>query len=63
MDKELEIERMKLELIKVSAAKAEMEFLIKQRHSEIKRIQENIKVQADKEVELRLRIEEALKTL
>jgi hypothetical protein len=61
MDKELEIARMELELIKVGAARAEMEFTIKQRQSEIKRIQDNIKIQLDKETDLKAKIAEASK--
>lgn len=56
MDKELELERVKLELIKVAAARAELEFMVKQKQSEIKRIQDSIKIQLDKEVELKQKI-------
>ena len=59
MDKELEIARMKLELLKVSAAKAELEFMVMQRQSEIKRVQENIQIQVNKEEELKQKIAQA----
>lgn len=57
----LEIKRTKLELVKVAAARAEMEFKIEERLEDISRIKEHIKVQLDKEAELRARIEEAEK--
>ena len=57
MDKDLEIARTKLELVKVGAAKAEQQFLILQRMSEIKRIEEAIKIQEGREEELRQSIE------
>lgn len=58
---ELEIDRMSLELIKVAAARAEQEFMIKQRLSEIKRIKANIEIQLAKEAELKQKIEDAQK--
>lgn len=63
MDRELEIARMELELVKVSAAKAEQKFLIKQRLSEIKRLEEAIAVQEKREVELQDKITEDTKAL
>lgn len=63
MDHDLELERVKLELIKVAAARAEMEFAIKQRQSEIRRLQENIKTQQQKEVELGNKIQTALSSI
>lgn len=53
---ELELERLKLELIKVGAAKAEMKFVIKQRLSEIKRVEEAILAQEVREKELNEKI-------
>ena len=58
----LELKRMKLELIKVAAARAEMEFRIEERLEDINRIRDNIKLQLDKEVELKAKIDEAEKT-
>jgi hypothetical protein len=55
----LDLKRMKLELVKVSAAKAELEFRIEERLEEIGRLKEHIKVQEDKEVELTARIAES----
>lgn len=55
----LEIKRMKLELIKVSAAKAELEFKIDERLEDIARIKEHVKIQEAKEEELRLKIRTA----
>lgn len=57
----LELKRMKLELVKVAAARAEMEFRIEERLEDIARIKDNINVQLDKEAELRAKIEEASK--
>lgn len=59
----LEIKRTKLELIKVAAARAELEFKIEERLEDISRIKVHIQVQLDKEVELKLKIEEAEKAL
>lgn len=63
MDKELEVERMKLELMKVTTARMELEFVIKQRMSEIKRVQDNIQIQMARELELKSKIDEAIKAL
>lgn len=52
----LEIKKTKLELLKVAAARAEMEYRIDERLEEIERIKENIKIQIDKEKELEQRI-------
>lgn len=62
MDKELELARMELEKIKVAAARAEMEFNVKQRQAEIRRLQDNIKNQLDRESELSAKIQEASNT-
>jgi len=48
----LELKRMKLELIKVAAARHELEFRIEERLEEINRIKEHVKVQEAKEAEL-----------
>jgi hypothetical protein len=53
----LELKRMKLELIKVAAARHEIEFRIEERLDEINRLEEHIKVQEAKEVELKAKIE------
>ena len=55
---DLEKDRLELELIKVGAARAEMEFIIKQRESEIRRVREAVKVQMSREEELRSKIKE-----
>lgn len=55
----LEIKRMKLELVKVAAARAELEFRVEERMDEINRIRDHIKVQLDKEAELQTKISEA----
>lgn len=53
---QIEIKRMKLELLKVAAARAELEFRVEERLDEISRIKDHIKVQLDKEAELSQRI-------
>lgn len=55
----LELKRMKLELVKVAAARAEMEFRIEERLEDINRLKDNIRIQLEKEAELRAKIEEA----
>lgn len=59
MDKELEIEALKLQKIKVGAARAEMEFSKKQKMSEIKRIDDNVKIQLARESDLQTQIDAA----
>jgi hypothetical protein len=56
---DLERKRMSVELIRVSAAKAELEFRIEERLDEINRIKEHIKISELKELELREKIKEA----
>lgn len=56
---ELELKRMKLELIKVSAAKAEIEFRIDERLDEIARLKLNIGSQVKREEELTAQIQAA----
>ena len=53
----LELKRMKLELVKVAAARNEIEFRIEERLDEISRLQEHIKVQEAKEAELKSKID------
>lgn len=48
----LEIKRIKLELLRVTAAKAELEFKIEERLDEIRRLKEHILIQENKEKEL-----------
>lgn len=52
----LDLKRMKLELVRVSAARAEQEFKIDEYLEQIERLKEIIKVQADKEEELKEKI-------
>lgn len=52
----LEIRKAKVELMRVQAAKAELELKIFEREMEIERIRESIKVQEDKIVELEEKI-------
>ncbi len=52
----LEFKRLKMELIRVQAARAEMEFRIEERLEDIRRIEENIKVQDNKILELQEKI-------
>lgn len=48
----LEIKRKQVELLRVSAAKADMELRIHERNEEIERLKENIAIQEAKEKEL-----------
>lgn len=52
MASQLEIKRKKVELLRVSSAKAEMELRVHERMDEIERIKENISIQEAKELEL-----------
>lgn len=52
----LELKRMKLELIKVAAARHEIEFRIEERLDEIARLKEHVKIQEAKEAELKEKI-------
>ena len=45
----LEFKKITAELLRVQAAKAEMEYIIEQRMDEIRRIEDNIKKQEDAE--------------
>jgi len=48
----LDIKRKKVELLRVSSAKAELELRIHERMEDIERLQEHIKISEAKEVEL-----------
>lgn len=54
----IEMAKIKLELIRVSAAKAEQEFLILQREEEIERLKAAVAIQIAKEEELKAKLEE-----
>ena len=54
----LEIKKMKMELARVQANKLEMEFIIAQRTDEIKRLEDAIKIQEDKEKEILNKLKE-----
>lgn len=53
----LELKKVKVELLRVSAAKAELELRIEERLDEVERIKEHIKTQEAKEIELKQKIE------
>jgi hypothetical protein len=57
----LDLKRMKLELIKVGAAKAELQFKIEERLDDIRRIEDNIKIQESRENELMQKIADSEK--
>lgn len=50
---ELEMKRKELELIKVAAARAELEFKILEKQDEVLRIKEHIQVQLARETQLK----------
>lgn len=52
----LEVKKLKVELLRVGAAKAELELKVEERMEEIKRIEDNIKIQELKEQELETKI-------
>lgn len=56
MQNSLELKKLKVELLRVSAAKAELELRIEERLDEIERIKEHIKISEDKEQELKEKI-------
>lgn len=56
---ELELKRKELELIKVAAARAELEFKILEKQDEIVRIKDNIQIQLKRETELTAEIKKA----
>jgi C4-dicarboxylate-specific signal transduction histidine kinase len=49
----LELKRLNMEILKVQAARAELEFRIVERQQEITRIEQNILVQINREEELK----------
>ena len=53
MNKDFEIKKLKLELLRVTTAKAELDFKIEERHEEIKRLSEHILIQEKREIELK----------
>jgi hypothetical protein len=55
----IEIKRMELELLKVAAARAELEFRVEEFLDQIAQVKAHIKIQLDKEDELKKRIEKA----
>jgi hypothetical protein len=55
----LELKRLKLELVKVAAARHEIEFRIDERLDEIARLKEHVKIQEAKEAELTEKIKSA----
>lgn len=57
----LELKKLQVELLRVSAAKGEMELRIDERMDEIHRLEEHIKVQVAKEEELKAKIAEMQK--
>lgn len=57
----LELKKLQVELLRVSAAKGEMELRIDERMEEIQRLEEHIKIQSAKEVELKVKIAEMQK--
>jgi hypothetical protein len=60
VDKELELARLQLEKIKVAAARAEMDFRIKQANADIRRLQDQITNQLKREAELEVQIQQAV---
>ena len=55
----LELKRTEVELIRVAAVRAELEFKIVEREDEIERIKEHIQVQLKREEELKIKIKQA----
>jgi hypothetical protein len=55
----MEIKRINMELLKVQAAKAELEYKIEERRQEILRIEEHILIQAKREKELKEQLSKA----
>lgn len=58
MNKRLEIKKMQVELMRVEAARCEMEYKIEERLDDVKRLEEHIITQKQKEQELKQRIKE-----
>lgn len=55
----IELKRKKVELLHVSAAKADLELRIHERMEEVKRLEEHIKISEAKEIELAQLIKDA----
>lgn len=53
---ELEYKRLKMELLKASAAKAELEYKVEERRRDIARIENHIKLQEEREEQLQAEI-------
>ena len=53
----LEVKKTKLELMKCQTAKMELEYKIEERLQDIQRIQDHIKLQEDREIELMAKLE------
>lgn len=58
MASNLEIKKLKMELLKVAAAKAELEYKIEERQEDIRRIEEHIKLQEEREKKLEVQLAE-----
>lgn len=56
----LDLKKIKVELLRVSAAKAELELRIEESLENIKRLQDNIDISTAKEEELKIKISEAV---
>lgn len=54
----LELKKLKSELLRVQAAKAEMEYIIAQRLEEIERLEANIKLQGETEQKILMKMKE-----
>jgi len=59
--KEMDIKKKELEIVRVGAAKLEMEFRILEKMQEVNRIQENIKIQEDTSLKLKTELEQMIK--
>ena len=57
--RDIEKKKLQVEMMKVQAAKADMEYKILERMEDIERIKENIKVQENREQELRELLKES----
>ena len=53
----LELKRIKVELLRVSAAKAELEMRVEEYQENVKRLEDNIAIQKAKEDELQAKID------
>lgn len=53
----LELKRLEVELIRVQAARAELEFKIVEREDDIDRMKQNIQIQINKENEIKQKLE------